>query len=279
MANLFSKSNFIDEREKVMLCKEHGSSRPHAHEFLELVYVCAGHADQTIDGDKQSISAGDCFLIDMGMTHGFSNVSEDFSVINCLFVPSFLSAVTEDDAVFKELVAGAFTSVAYDLVPSYLFVNSGNAVGVGAIFAQMLDEYTHKRTAYLEVLQSLLKVVLITLFRSYGEISVPQIIGDVIEMVKSSSDKKISLEELSEALFFSPAYISRTFKKHTGKNLTDFIRETRMQAICNALTNSDDSVDKIMSDHGYGDKKSFYEQFNRLYGCTPAQFRINNRKK
>lgn len=278
MAGVIYKSNLINSEEKILVRTDDGASNEHTHDFLELVYVRSGHAEQSVDGKSQTISAGDSFLIDMGVSHGYSKASPDFSVTNCLFVPSFLSSVTADDAAFGELAANAFASVTSDMLPSYLFVRSGSALGVGGVFEQMLDEYTHKRQAYLEALQSLLKVALITMFRSCGGNGQPQIIGDIIEMVKRSSDRRISLDELSAAMFFSPAYISRLFKKHTGKNLTDFIKQTRMQGVCRSLIDTDDSIDKIMSDHGYCDKKSFYEQFNKMFGCTPAQYRISNRK-
>ena len=30
---------------------------------------------------------------------------------------------------------------------------------------------------------------------------------------------------------------------------------------------------RVVLDAGYGDKKSFYEQFSRMYGCTPGEYR------
>lgn len=277
MENLLHKNDLIDSDEKISVHRSPNPSAEHAHDFLELVYVASGKAEQVVDGERQNISTGDCFLIDIGMRHGYEKTSPDFCVINCLFVPSFLSTVTTDDAAFKELACNVFASVTSSLVPKYLFVSSGSAMELGGFFERMLDEYAGKKTAYLEALQSLLKVVLITMFRSCGEKGQPRIIGDIIEMVKRSSGKKVKIEDLSEAMFFSPSYISRLFKKHTGRNLIEFIRETRMQSVCKSLIETRDSVDKILSDHGYSDKKGFYEQFNKAYGCTPAQYRRINK--
>lgn len=275
MGNVLLKTDLIDSAEKIKIQRNSQSSEEHSHDFLELVYVASGKAEQVVDGEKQVISAGDCFLIDIGMQHGYVDTSDDFCVINCLFLPSFLSSVTADDTAFKELACNVFASITSSLVPTYLFVSSGSAMGLGELFARMLDEYVNKGTAYLEALQSLLKVVLIAMFRSCGKQGQPQLIGDVIEYVRRSAGKKVKIEDLSEAMFFSPSYISRLFKRHTGRNLNDFIREARMQSVCKSLIETKDSVDKIIFDHGYSDKKGFYEQFNRLYGCTPAQYRRN----
>ena len=142
----------------------------------------------------------------------------------------------------------------------------------------MIDELARKQTGYLEVMQSLLKVVLIYLFRGLKPDPQPRMIKDVIEYVETACDKKLNVEALSESMFFSPAYISRIFKKYTGRNLSDYIREKRLENVAKTLIKSDDSIDDVILSAGYGDKKSFYEQFARLYGCTPGEFRRAQRQ-
>ena len=55
--------------------------------------------------------------------------------------------------------------------------------------------------------------------------------------------------------------------------MSEYIREKRMENVAQKLSHTDESIESIMLDAGYGDKKSFYEQFSRMYGCTPGEYR------
>ena len=52
-----------------------------------------------------------------------------------------------------------------------------------------------------------------------------------------------------------------------------------MENVAQKLSHTDESIESIMLDAGYGDKKSFYEQFSRMYGCTPGEYRRRNARK
>ena len=181
--------------------------------------------------------------------------------------------------MFKSLACNVFMAVEGAENPGAIFVSAGSAPGVHALLTQMIDELARKQTGYLEVMQSLLKVVLIYLFRGLKPDPQPRMIKDIIEYVESACDKKLNVEALSESMFFSPAYISRIFKKYTGRNLSDYIREKRLENVAKTLAKSDESIDDVILSAGYCDKKSFYEQFARRYGCTPGEFRRRNRNQ
>lgn len=273
------KKDLILPDEKIYIGYFGGNSVEHAHDFIELVYVVSGSAEHYHDDAERKVKPGDCFLIDIGSRHRYCNDTDDFKLINCLFQPSFLSDSIKDDEMFKTLACNVFLTVEGADKPGSIFVESAAAPGVHAVLAQMIDEMSQKKTGYLEVLQSLLKVVLIYLFRGLAPASQPRIITDVLEYINVACDKKLNVETISESMFFSPAYISRIFKKYTGMNLSDYIRERRMESVAKKLAGSDASIDRIIIDAGYSDKKGFYEQFARFYGCTPGEFRRRNRNK
>ena len=269
----------IEPKEKIYIDYFGGNPTDHAHEFIELAYVVQGKAVHFHEGEKRAIKPGDCFLIDIGSRHGYRDATPDFRLINCLFLPSFLSDTIKDDEMFKSLACNVFMTVEGADRQGRIFVEAGAAPGVHAVLTQMISEMREKNTGYLQVLQSLLKVALIYLFRGLQPAKQPKIISEIIEYINTSCDKKLNVETLSEWMFFSPAYISRIFKKYTGRNLSDYIRSRRMDSVCQKLAFSDASIDSIMADAGYSDKKGFYEQFARYYGCTPGEYRRRNAKK
>lgn len=275
--DVLRKKDLIEPNEKIFIGYFGGNSKEHAHDFIELVYVVSGRAKHFHDSVERTVKPGDCFLIDIGSRHRYSESTSDFKLINCLFQPSFLSAAIKDDETFKALACNVFMTVEETGLQGGIFVESSAAPGVHAVLKQMLDEMSEKKTGYLEILQSLLKVALIYIFRGLAPASQPRIIAEIVEYINFACDKKLNVETISESMFFSPAYISRIFKKYTGKNLSDYIRERRMENVAKKLSETDASIDKIIIDAGYSDKKGFYEQFFRFYGCTPGEFRKRNR--
>ena len=265
--------DLIRPGEKIYIGYFGGDSTEHKHEFIERVYVVSGTAKHLHEGEKSRIKPGDCFLIDIGSRHGYCEATQDFTIINCLFTPSFLSGSLKDDQLFKSLACNVFVTMESAGKQGRIFASRAAAPGVYAVLMQMINEFRDKKEGYLEILQALLKVALIYIFRGIETAPGPKIVTDIIEYIYAACDKKLNVETLGEWMFFSPAYISRVFKKYTGRNLSEYIREKRMENVAQKLSHTDESIESIMREAGYGDKKSFYEQFSRMYGCTPGEYR------
>ena len=180
---VLKKKDLILPSEKIFVGYFKGHSAPHAHDFIELVYVVAGEATHIHDGRERRIKPGDCFLIDIGSLHSYKDDTGDFTLINCIFQPSFLSQTVKDDQMFKSLACNVFMAVEGAENPGAIFVGAGSAPGVHALLTQMIDELARKQTGYLEVMQSLLKVVLIYLFRGLKPDPQPRMIKDNIQYV------------------------------------------------------------------------------------------------
>ena len=165
---IFHSNDFILSGEGVNIICATPDVNVHAHEFYELVYVDSGCARHNVAGSVYDIGAGDLFLVDIGVEHSYSERSPDFSVINCLFMPAFLSNVVNNDSAFSELAETVFfKSFAHPDKP--FFIRAGVVPGARSIIAQMLDEHKSKNNGYLQVIQALLKVLLIYALRAYSD--------------------------------------------------------------------------------------------------------------
>lgn len=59
---------------------------PHAHPHVQIAYVESGRFEVTIDGETRVLSAGDCFRIPSGVTHGA--VALEAGVLIDVFTPT-----------------------------------------------------------------------------------------------------------------------------------------------------------------------------------------------
>ena len=91
------------------------------------------------------------------------------------------------------------------------------------------------------------------------------------------ADRDFSVNTIADATNLSPAYVGRLFKRSTGITLVEYILEVRMDAARTLLTDTDLSVTEIVPRVGFGDAPYFYKVFKKTNGCTPAQYRANQR--
>lgn len=86
-------------------------------------------------------------------------------------------------------------------------------------------------------------------------------------------DSSISLGEMAERFGMSPSYLSRFFRKYSGKNFLEYVTEKRIERVCYLLKNTDLKVKTIVEQVGYLDVASFTKKFRKIMGVSPARYR------
>lgn len=90
---------------------------------------------------------------------------------------------------------------------------------------------------------------------------------------KSSS---LSLDEASEHLNLTPAYLSYIFKKETGINFTSYVTKKRIETAKNLLLSSSLTIYEVSVEVGFNDVKYFIKVFKKETGFTPNRYREIN---
>ena len=100
---------------------------------------------------------------------------------------------------------------------------------------------------------------------------------NIIDCIKShiwdSIGETITLNGLSEKVYFSPAYLSRTFKNATGVTITEYIVHARMEKAKQLLVDSNMKVQDIAEKVGISAPAYFGRLFKKETGVTPQEFR------
>lgn len=278
---LFRYNQYIPEEEKIKLRldREREIFR-HSHEFIELVYVIDGEADHIVEDRTYRIRKGDFFLLDSGVTHAFNSEGEGVYICNCIFHPQFLNEVLADSSQFIELSYHLFFNSSFSSEKKFGYVQfPRESSGIPKdIILDMEKEYQEKKPEYLRVLKSHLITLLVKLFRLCNDNlqkkkEKSDVVQSIIEYAENCNPKDLSVSVLSHALFFSPSYLSRVFRERTNETLLCFIQKKKMEQVRSLLVNSEDSIDSIMYEVGYHDKKTFYKLFASFYSLTPGEYR------
>lgn len=106
------------------------------------------------------------------------------------------------------------------------------------------------------------------------------LVKKVIDYIKENYHlNDISLSDISEKFFVSPSYLSRLFKKETGKNLSDFINEYRIEKAKQLLLTTDLKTYEIADRVGIPDPHYFSRLFKRYTGCSPSEYKEDAKLK
>ena len=90
-------------------------------------------------------------------------------------------------------------------------------------------------------------------------------------IIRARYAEPVSLEMVAKELYITPMYLSRIFKKGTGKNFREYLIEVRMSKAQKLLKTGELTVHEIASMVGYDDASYFSRSYKRQFGCTPKQ--------
>lgn len=89
---------------------------------------------------------------------------------------------------------------------------------------------------------------------------------------------KVSLKEIAQELYLSPNYLSELFKRHTGKNISEYITQFRLEKARRYLQQPEYKIGDVAELVGFSDQRYFSSMFKRQYGMTPNEYRNGNVK-
>ncbi len=250
----------------------------HDHDFVEIVYIIEGTGRHYINDEEFVIKAGDLLFVNYGCTHAFL-VDDQLVAYNLMIrVDYFIKNMIKDNNLFYMLALTSFEKIQHELNDKspLVFFDYSERDEIFNLFRNIEMELSQEKLGKSSILDSYINIILCKVFRKIfmqdtrQELLIPQ---GIIDYISEHFNEKLSLSELSQKCFYSPAYFSRLFKKTFNMSFTDYIMDIRLKRCCELLKESDYTIEKIMEECGFFDKNTFYERFKNKYGCTPSEYR------
>jgi AraC-like DNA-binding protein/quercetin dioxygenase-like cupin family protein len=261
----------FDSKVNVVVVKSGGYDAivPHSHEFVELVYIVSGEAENKLGEERIPVKSGDIFVMaDRNIQHSLHPKGEtsDFSIVNIIFPYDFYQ--------FDWEVLSPKNVFSAEQIPMSKF-----------LVGQIAEEYQNKGWNYEEITYSLTKVLLTHMFRCLPTRRVKRTktgqskkqANSYIEIAKrfihQNYDKQIGVDDVASACGLSKQYLQRLFKREKDTSVIAYIVKYRIQQACRYLLNTDYSVAKVAQLVGFNDLKYFYMQFKKIVGETPIRYK------
>jgi len=100
-----------------------------------------------------------------------------------------------------------------------------------------------------------------------------------VEMVRERFREDFSLADMASELGIHPVQLARTFRKHYGSSVGEYVRKLRVEYAYNQLMSTDLPIVDIGLAAGFCDQAHFGRIFKRLTGLSPKQLRVSSRSR
>lgn len=105
-----------------------------------------------------------------------------------------------------------------------------------------------------------------------------EIMKEILSRIHREFGEQVTLTALARTAGMNPQYFCRYFKKLTGKTVTAYLNEIRIDKAAELLLESDQRIIEIAGACGYENMGYFIRRFKESRGMTPSQYRGANRK-
>lgn len=95
----------------------------------------------------------------------------------------------------------------------------------------------------------------------------------VLDYIEKTPLDQITLKETAERNHINPSYLSQLFKQQLNKKFVDYITELRIEESKRLLHNTSLRMTEIAERVGYSDLAYFSNNFKRIMGCSPSEYR------
>jgi AraC-like DNA-binding protein len=89
------------------------------------------------------------------------------------------------------------------------------------------------------------------------------------------ADEEVTVEAVTKELGYTRQYISGRFHRTTGRLLSQFLKEKRLEKAARLLKGGNIRVSQVARRCGFDSENYFRQQFRLRYGMSPRQFRSN----
>ncbi|WP_308638149.1 AraC family transcriptional regulator [Paenibacillus silvisoli] len=282
--HIYKAADFIHQEEQIALFKiaNHACEPEHTHNFVELVYILHGSGIHQVNEQSYRVRRGDLLWMNVGDCHSF-RAEQDMQYMNILIQADFLSgqlaAVEPDRGFFNDRLFQEF-QLALQRSSHHIRFQGKSILELEELLESMYEEYRTKKNGYCAMLRGYTTLLLAMSFRrmqdslqTQAPVDIHEIVPKLLSYIEHHYASPITLQDLAKESYYSPHYISKTFKVCCGYTFTEYLQEVRLREAKRMLLESDECVGAIGKQVGYPDKAQFYRLFKQYYGITPQQLR------
>ena len=146
-------------------------------------------------------------------------------------------------------------------------------IGVGSIYrdlSQLKKSYQEARMARNSPAKHRLSL------RYFEEIPTNTSVQAGIDYIDKHYAENVTIQQVADAINYSPTYFSRLFKKETGHSFVTYLTFFRILKSVRYLRHSNLPIEQIAFELGFNTPCYFSTTFKKVVGLSPSEYRATN---
>ncbi|AQP54187.1 AraC family transcriptional regulator [Vagococcus penaei] len=255
---------------------------PHWHKEIEVILVTEGSVNIGYNQQLFQVHRGEVFVFGSGESHYFlaspGSHRYVFQFDLELFRETYLKGNQENELIHlfetRENHSRQWPSHVAERVVTYL--------------RQLYDEMATQQVGYEFAVVGYLNQLIATYYRDIPEKAHVLTTGNFVEAVnhhetlerlnkifnyiESHYMEGISLDDVAQAVGFSPYYFARFFKKNTGQTFMQFLNDYRISQAKYILSHKKIPMIEVAELSGFNSVKTFHHVFKEHVGLSPLKY-------
>lgn len=255
----------------------------HQHAYIEAFYLIRGEAVQNIGKKTYSVAEGEFWIMNSSVSHCIVLKDKETLLMNLLISEEcYQKVVTQVVDANNPLYHFLMNEIYEDEKrPEYLRYRIKENEMLEEDFNRLLGEADAQRPFMQQLMENILANIFLELSRIelYKSETLKRRektldIYQVMEYI-SQNYHQVTLNDLAEQFYYTPAYISRFLREQTGMNFRNMVCKLKLEKAREMLANTNWSIEKISESMNYSNRKHFEKSFQELFCQTPYQYRKN----
>lgn len=242
---------------------------PDGRNDYQLIYIAAGKGNFNFKSGKRVVEKGNMVLYRPGEQQIYKyNAADKVEVYWVHFTGSQV----------EELLSR------FGLPKDKNVFSTGISSDYQWLYNQMIRELQLRRDKYDELLQLLLRHLLLIIDRhmNESESGIENILNeteDAVRYFNKNFNRPIMIEQYAKEHYISTNRFIQNFKNVSGVTPQQYIIHLRISVAKELLTSTDKSIKEIASEVGYNNALYFSRLFRKVVGLSPSDYRANVRFK
>jgi AraC-like DNA-binding protein len=252
----------------------------HTHNYVEVVYMCDGHTEHVINGDKVTLNQGELLFLNQNATQEIFPAGGNDIAVNFIILPEFfdqsLKMIGEEENMVRDFIIGCLRSEDYNI--GYLHFKVAEILPIQNLVENLIWTLTNKQQNKRSINQTTMGLLFLQLMNHTEKVNVGKnhFEQELMLTVYRFIDEHYrdgELSGLAEELHFDLYWLSRTIKRFAGKTYTELVQTKRLNQAAFLLNSSNMAVSDVGYAVGYDNLSYFHRIFKARYGVSPKQYR------
>ena len=279
-------ASFANAHNHYHLCKRtttDAGEAPHHHDCYQIVYVTKGRMVHGLPGRQVTLEPGDAFIVPPGYIHGtqaspgYENEYYSLSFRQGLFTPGFVTSPAH-----KFLSALRLSSMQDKPADVRLRVHLAeqDQKHMERLFVSLLEEFEENWDLVDTMAGSLIAAMLRILSRTYfggqrqdSMEKARDAVRACIRYIDFNYMLDLNVDDLARQFAMSRSSFVSLFTQVAGMPVKQYVNHKRIEQAKNLCAVEEMPLREIANLVGYKDFSTFYRNFKKLTGKSPAAYR------